>query len=192
MISHLRPALSMLVLFTLLTGLVYPLVITGLVQVVLPSSANGSLVVRANQVVGSELIGQASTSDRYFWPRPSAAGDKGYDAAGSSGSNLGPLSKKLMERVAADVAVLRQAGATIIPADAVTTSASGLDPHITPAFASIQVARIAAARKVPEAAVRALLDGMTEHRILGLFGEPRINVLRLNIALDAKLPGGAG
>jgi potassium-transporting ATPase KdpC subunit len=188
MLSHLRPALVMLALFTGLTGVVYPLVMTGIAQIIAPKAANGSLVVRGGTVVGSEMIGQSFTSDRYFWPRPSAAGEKGYDAAGSSGSNLGPLSKKLIERVQNDVAALRQAGATVIPADAVTTSASGLDPHISPAFASLQIARIAAARKMPEAQVRALMDKRIEHRILGLVGEPRINVLRLNLALDASPP----
>lgn len=192
MLSHLRPALVMLALFTVLTGFVYPLAITGVAQLVLPSAANGSLVVKDGTPVGSELIGQGFTSDQYFWPRPSAAGEKGYDATGSSGSNLGPLSKKLIDRVQGDVAALRRAGAAVIPADAVTTSASGLDPHISPAFANLQVARIAAARKAPETEVRALLDRLTEHRFLGVVGEPRINVLRLNIALDASLPGGAG
>lgn len=192
MISHLRPALVMLALFTVLTGLIYPLAITGLAQVVLPSGANGSLVVRANQVIGSELIGQPFTLDRYFWPRPSAAGEKGYDAASSSGSNLGPLSKKLIERVEGDAAALRKAGAATIPADAVSASASGLDPHISPAFAALQITRIAAARKVPEAKVRELVERLTERPTLGLLGEPRLNVLRLNLALDAGLPGGVG
>lgn len=192
MITHLRPALVMLTLFTLLTGLIYPLAITGLAQVALPSTANGSLMVRANQVVGSELIGQAFASDRYFWSRPSAAGEKGYDAAGSSGSNLGPLSKKLIDRVEGDVATLRKAGAQTIPADAVTTSASGLDPHISPAYAALQIARIATARNIPEPRVRALVEATIERPALGILGESRINVLRLNLALDATLPGGAG
>lgn len=192
MISHFRPALVMLALFTLLTGLIYPLAMTGIAQVLLPSSANGNLVMRSNQVVGSELIGQAFSSDRYFWPRPSAAGEKGYDAAGSSGSNLGPLSKKLIERVEGDLAPLRKAGAQTIPADAVTTSASGLDPHISPAYAALQIARVAAARNMSEAQVRAVVEATLERPALGFLGEPRINVLRLNLALDAALPGGAG
>jgi len=192
MISHLRPALVMLALFTLLTGLIYPLAITGMAQVLLPSGANGSLVVRANQVVGSELIGQTFSSDRYFWPRPSAAGETGYDAAGSSGSNLGPLSKKLINRVEGDEAALRKLGAMSIPVDAVTTSASGLDPHISPTYAALQIARVSAARNMPEARVRAVVATTIERPALGVLGEPRINVLRLNLALDAALPGGAG
>ena len=192
MLKHLRPALVMMALFTLLTELIYPLAITGLAQLVYPSAANGSLIERNGKVVGSALIGQSFSSDRYFWPRPSAAGEKGYDAAASSGSNLGPLSKKLIERVGADVASLRKSGAGAIPADAVMASASGLDPHISPAFAAVQVARIAAARMIPEARVRAIVESMTERPALGLVGEPRLNVLRLNLALDAPPGGGAG
>jgi K+-transporting ATPase ATPase C chain len=192
MLSHLRPALVVLALFTVLTGLLYPLAMTGIAQIVLPTAANGSLVVRDGTVVGSALLGQSFTSDRYFWPRPSAAGEKGYDAANSSGSNLGPLSKKLMERVEAGVTALRAAGATVVPADAVTASASGLDPHISPAFAGAQIARVAAARKIHEAQVRTLVESSIAHPFLGLIGEYRINVLELNLALDAQLPGGAG
>src|SRR5688572_18231865 len=168
MLSHLRPALVMLALFTVLTGLLYPLAMTGVAQIVLPTAANGSLVVRGGTVAGSELLGQSFTSDRYFWPRPSAAGEKGYDAANSSGSNLGPLSKKLMERVDAGVTDPRAAGATTVPADAVTASASGLDPHISPAFARAQIARVAAARKVPEAQVQTLVESLIAHPFLGL------------------------
>jgi K+-transporting ATPase ATPase C chain len=192
MLSHLRPALVVLALFTVLTGLLYPLAMTGIAQIVLPTAANGSLVVRDGTVVGSALLGQSFTSDRYFWPRPSAAGEKGYDAANSSGSNLGPLSKKLMERVEAGVTALRAAGATVVPADAVTASASGLDPHISPAFAGAQIARVAAARKIHEAQVRTLVESSIAHPFLWLIGEYRINVLELNLALDAQLPGGAG
>lgn len=192
MLSHLRPALVLLALFSLITGLIYPLVITGLAQALLPTGANGSLVIRGNQVVGSMLIGQSFGSDRYFWPRPSAAGENGYDAAGSSASNLGPLSKKLIDRVEGDVAALRNAGAMSIPVDAVTTSASGLDPHISPAYAALQAARVAAARSMPEARVLAIVEATIERPALGFLGEPRINVLSLNLALDAALPGGAG
>ncbi|MGE0767107.1 MAG: potassium-transporting ATPase subunit KdpC [Hyphomicrobiaceae bacterium] len=192
MISHLRPALVMLSLFTFLTGLIYPLAITGIAQVASPAGANGSLLVRDNRVVGSDLIGQAFTSDRYFWPRPSAAGEKGYDAANSSGSNLGPLSAKLIDRVDADVAALKKAGAKTIPADAVTTSASGLDPHISPAYAETQISRVAAARNLPEQRVRELVQAAIERPALGLVGELRINVVRLNLALDAAVLGGAG
>lgn len=192
MLAHLRPAFVLLAFFTLFTGVAYPLAMTGLAQALIPAAANGSVITRGGTSIGSELIAQSFTSYRYFWPRPSAAGEKGYDAAASSGSNLGPLSKKLIERVEGDVATLRKAGTSIIPADAVTTSASGLDPHISLEFASSQVARVAAARRVAEAQVRAILDRLTEHRFLGFFGEPRINVLRLNLDLDASLPGGAG
>lgn len=192
MISQLRPALVMLSIFTLVTGLIYPLVITGFAQVIVPSGANGNLVVRGNQVAGSELIGQSFTSGRYFWPRPSAAGEKGYDSAGSSGSNLGPLSRKLVERVEGDVLALRKLGAEMIPMDAVTTSASGLDPHISPSYAALQIARVAAARNLPEERIRALVMAVTERPAFGIFGEQRVNVLRLNLSLDANLPGGAG
>ena len=192
MLSHIRPALVMLGIFSTLTGLLYPLAMTGIAQVVAPTAANGSLVLRNGTVVGSELIGQAFSSDRYFWPRPSAAGEKGYDAGNSSGSNLGPLSKKLIDRVEGGIADLRRSSAATVPADAVTTSASGLDPHISPAFAALQVARVAAARKVPAAQVQALMEKSIERGLAGLIGEPRINVLLLNLALDANLPGGAG
>lgn len=203
MLTHLRPALVLLVLFTALTGLAYPLAMTGLAQIALASRANGSVVIRDGTVVGSELIGQNFLSDRYFHGRPSATSgpdpkddaktvDAPYNAASSAGSNLGPLSKKLIDRVEGDVATLRKAGATSIPADAVTTSASGLDPHISPAYAALQIARIAAARRVPEASVRALVEAATERPVLGLVGEPRINVMKLNLALDAAHPGGAG
>ncbi|HRD74700.1 MAG TPA: potassium-transporting ATPase subunit KdpC [Hyphomicrobiaceae bacterium] len=192
MLTLLRPALVMLALFTLVTGVAYPLAMTVLAQALIPATASGSVITRGGTIVGSDLIAQSFTSDRYFRPRPSAAGEKGYDATGSSGSNLGPLSKKLIERVEGDVATLRKAGASIIPADAVTTSASGLDPHISPAFAGLQIARVAAARNVTAAQIRAIVENSTERPLLGLFGEPRINVLRLNLTLDASLPGGAG
>jgi K+-transporting ATPase ATPase C chain len=191
MLSHFRPAATLLAAFTLLTGLAYPLAMTGLAQIAMPAAANGSLIRHQQAIVGSHLIGQAFTSDRYFWSRPSAAGEKGYDAANSSGSNLGPLSTKLIDRVSGDIAALRKMGAATIPADAVTASGSGLDPHISPAFAGEQVARIAAARGVPEAQVRALLALATDQPMLGFFGEPRTHVLRLNLLLDERLPGGS-
>lgn len=196
MLQHLRPAVVMLSLFTGLTGIVYPLVVTGIAQVVLPFQANGSLVRRDGIVVGSQLIGQAFVGDRYFHGRPSATNapdpkddtktiDVPYNAANSSGSNLGPTSKKLLERVVADVAELRKQGADRIPADAVTASASGLDPDISPVFAILQVARVAAARGLEEGRVRDLVARLTERPLLGVLGEPHVNVLSLNLALDA-------
>ena len=203
MISHLRPALVLLVLFTGLTGILYPLAITGIAQVLLPAQANGSRIVSDGKISGSALIGQLFTSDRYFHGRPSATQapdpkddsktvDAPYNAANSSGSNLGPLSKKLIERVNGDVDALRKAGATSIPPDAVTASASGLDPDISPAFANLQVARIAASRGVPEVRVRAILQQQIQTPLLGVFGEPSVNVLQLNLALDASLKASAG
>ena len=203
MLTVLRPALVLLMLFTAITGLAYPLVVTGITQVVMPGNANGSLARKGEAVVGSALIGQAFTSDRYFWGRPSATSapdpkddtktvDAPYNAANSSGSNLGPTSKKLIDRVSADVATLRTAGATTIPADAVTTSASGLDPHISPAFAALQVERVARVRNVSSERIRSLLEQQTERPILGFIGEPRVNVLLLNLAIDAAFRGPNG
>lgn len=187
MIQHLRPAVVMLALFTALTGIAYPLAMTGLAQVLFWQKANGSLVVRDGRVVGSELVGQAFKGAMYFHGRPSAAGD-GYDAEASSGSNLGPLSSKLLDRVKADVEAIRsRTGAVAVPADAVTASASGLDPHISPAYAELQVARVAAARAVLEDRIREMVTKATESPTLGLIGEPRVNVLLLNLALDAAL-----
>lgn len=196
MLGQLRPALVLLALFTLLTGLAYPLAMTGIAQALFPTAANGSLVMRDSQVVGSSLIGQSFAEARYFWPRPSAttAPDPAdaaktvaapYNAAASGGSNKGPTAADLMARIAADVARLKEtAPGQAIPVDAVTASASGLDPHISPAFARLQVARVAAARKLPEARVAALVDRFTSPRTLGILGEPRVNVLELNLALD--------
>lgn len=176
MLTHIRPALALLGLFTLLLGLAYPLAMTGVAQLVFAHQANGSPIVLGGQIIGSDLIGQNFTADRYFHPRPSASG---YDAAASGGSNLGPLSQKLIDRVTAGVA-----GRTGVPADGVTTSASGLDPDISPANALSQVARVAAALGISEADVSALVRAYTTDRLFGLIGEPRVNVLELNLALD--------
>jgi potassium-transporting ATPase KdpC subunit len=200
MLSQIRPAIVLLVLFTALTGLAYPLAITGIAQVVMPGHANGSLVSVDGKPVGSILIGQNFAADKYFHGRPSATQgqdpahpddssktvDTPYKAANSVGSNLGPTSQKLLDRVKADVAAKRAAGLTgPVPADSVTTSASGLDPHISPENAVAQIAAVAKARNLPVDKVRALVDENIQGRFLGLIGEPRINVLRLNMALDA-------
>jgi len=185
MLTYFRPAFLMLLIMTLLTGLAYPLAITGIGQLAFSNQANGSAVVVNEKVIGSSLIGQAWSSDKYFWGRPSAAGDKGYDASNSSGSNLGPTSKALMDRIAGDVKKLQSAnGAETLPADAVTASGSGLDPHISPAFANLQIARVAKARGLSNDQIKSIVTAQTEEPILGLFSEPRVNVLLLNLALD--------
>lgn len=181
MLSLFRPALAMLVLFTLLTGAVYPLVITGIAQLAFPYEAHGSLIARNGKVVGSRLIGQSFASDRYFWPRPSAAGQSGYDAAASSGSNLGPTSKALMDRISAEAA---RRGGGPLAGDAATASGSGLDPDVSRNNALQQVARVAAARGIEQAKVSGLVEALAKGRALGIFGEPRVNVLELNLALD--------
>lgn len=183
----LRPAIVFIVAFTLLTGIAYPLTVTGLAQVLYPTEAGGSPVIREGNVVGSALVGQAFASDRYFHGRPSAAGPTGYDASASSGSNLGPLSAKLLERINGAADKLRADGATSIPADAVTASASGLDPDISPAFAALQIARVAKARGVAAERIEAVVAANTESKDFRFASEARVNVLRLNLALDATL-----
>ena len=185
------PGLRMTILLTVLTGLIYPGVVTGICQVLFPAQANGSVITRNGKVIGSSLIGQNFAKAEYFQPRPSAAGNDGYDAANSSGSNLGPTSQKLIDRVKASSVKLRAdnpAYSGSLPADLATTSASGLDPHLSPASAKVQVQRVAAARGVQSAALEQLVDQLTEGRDLGFLGEPRVNVLLLNLALDEKFP----
>jgi K+-transporting ATPase ATPase C chain len=187
MYSTIRPAAALLALLTLITGVAYPLAVTGVAQVLLPQQANGSLVRKDGAVIGSSLIGQSFASPSYFHPRPSAAGSNGYDAAASSGSNLGPLSAKLNERLAASLATLKQESEAAVPADAVTTSGSGLDPHISIDNARRQVARVANSRGVPPDQIQGIVDRIAEPPALGVIGEPRINVLLLNLELDAEL-----
>jgi len=198
MFSLLRPALSLLAVFVALLGVAYPYAITGIAQAVLPGEANGSLIERNGTVVGSSLIGQPFGEDKYFWPRPSATMGADpedatksvpapYNAGASSGSNLGPTSQALFDRLEGDIEHYKQ-GSQPVPTELATASGSGLDPHISPKAALYQAARVAAARGLPETAVRALIDRQTEGGFLGLVGEPRVNVLMLNLALDAMNP----
>ena len=189
MFAHLRPALMSLLLLTLVTGVVYPLVVTGIAQMVFPFQANGSLIVKDGKVVGSALIGQPFDDPKYFWGRPSATSPFPNNAAASSGSNLSPTNPALISAVQGRVDALRAADPTnkaAVPVDLVTASGSGLDPHISPAAALYQVSRVARERKLAPDAVRALVDRHTEGRFLGLLGEPRVNVLALNLVLDGR------
>jgi K+-transporting ATPase ATPase C chain len=183
--NNLVAAVLMTIVTTLLLGVIYPLAITVVAQIAFPYQANGQLIERNGQMVGSSLIAQGFSSPGYFRPRPSAAGT-GYDAANSAGSQLGPTNKKLIDAVKANVEAARQENATApVPIDLVTTSASGFDPHISPAAAEFQLPRVARERGIAEADVRRLIESSTAHRQLGFFGEPGVNVLELNLALDA-------
>lgn len=189
--DQLRPALTMLLLMTVLTGLVYPLAVTGLAQVFFPDQANGSLIVRQGKVIGSKLIGQYFDKPEYFWGRPSATSSFSYNATASGGSNLGPTNPLLIEAVKARIVALRAADPgndSPIPVDLVTASGSGLDPHISPAAALYQVKRVARARTLDETTVYKLVGQHTEERQFGFLGERRVNVLQLNLTLDALFP----
>jgi K+-transporting ATPase ATPase C chain len=191
LVQHLRSAVLMVVVLTVLLGIIYPIAMTGISQVLFPSQANGSLVHDSSgNVIGSAILGQNFAQPQYFHSRPSAAGADGYDATSSGGSNLGPTNQKLIDNAKDRAEAYRQENGlpadAQVPVDAVTTSASGLDPDISPANAQIQAARVAQARGVPESQVRGLVDQYTEGRTLGVLGEPRVNVLKLNLALDGS------
>lgn len=191
MLQQLAPALRMTLLLTVLTGLIYPGVVTGLCQALFAHQANGSLVTQNGQVIGSKLLGQNFTKPEYFHPRPSAAGNDGYDPTASQGSNLGPTSQKLVDRMKASAEQFRKENPAYngaIPADAITASGSGLDPHISLANAQAQAPRIAQARSAKPADVQSLIASSTENRDLGFLGEARVNVLALNLALDLRFP----
>jgi K+-transporting ATPase ATPase C chain len=189
--SHIAPAFRIMLVLTILTGLVYPAVVTGVARIIFPGQSRGSLVSEGGTIVGSELIGQSFTKPKYFHPRPSHAGTNGYDATSSNGSNYGPTNQKLIDRVKASVELYRKENPEYmgpIPADAVTASGSGLDPHISPANADIQVDRVARERSIDPAAVRELVKQATDGPWLGFIGERRVNVLRVNLALDKQFP----
>ena len=189
MFAQVRAALAATIVLTLLLGVGYPLAVTGIAQVAFPAQAAGSLIRDASgQVIGSALLAQGFAEPQYLHPRPSAAGADGYDASASSGSNLGPLNPKLTKRVTADVKLLQPEGQGVVPADAVTTSGSGLDPDVSPANALRQAARIAAARGVAEAEVRKVIAARVTPPALGFLGQPRVNVLAVNLALDTAFP----
>jgi len=196
MSRELRPAIMMVIVFTLLTGIAYPLAMTGIARIAFPWQANGSLIEKDGKVVGSALIGQVVSDDKYFHGRPSATNDTDpndpnktidapYNAQNSMGSNLGPTSKALVDRVSAEVQKLKAENNRPVPVDLVTTSGSGLDPDITPAAAEFQIPRVAKARGMSESAVAAFVAGATKGRMFGIIGEPTVNVLKLNLALDA-------
>jgi potassium-transporting ATPase KdpC subunit len=187
MMRILRQAAACIVVFTVITGVIYPLIVTGFAQLVFPRQANGSLIINNGKTVGSSLIGQSFSSPKYFWSRPSATSPMPYNAAGSAGSNLGPLNPALAENVKARITQLKAADAAsklLVPVDLVTASGSGLDPDISPAAAEYQVSRVAKTRNIDESEIRKLIAEYTRNRQLGILGEPRVNVLELNLALD--------